>query len=101
MQGDRATIRTEIENSLGGDLDCLLMFGSRARGDARPDSDWDIVVVVKDEADYPAARQRIRRLAAPLFERIGAPVTMVPMRWRDAGDYRSLLLNLERDAVRL
>jgi predicted nucleotidyltransferase len=23
------------------DLDALLLFGSRARGDARPDSDWD------------------------------------------------------------
>lgn len=26
------------------------LFGSRARGDARPDSDWDIMVAVPDDA---------------------------------------------------
>lgn len=26
-------------------LDALVLFGSRARGDARPDSDWDVAVV--------------------------------------------------------
>jgi len=27
------------------------LFGSRARGQARPDSDWDLLVVVPDETD--------------------------------------------------
>jgi predicted nucleotidyltransferase len=27
----------------------VYLFGSRARGDARPDSDWDVLVVVRDE----------------------------------------------------
>ena len=25
----------------------ILLFGSRARGDARPDSDWDILIILK------------------------------------------------------
>ena len=29
----------------------VLLFGSRARGDARSDSDWDILVVLQDNAD--------------------------------------------------
>jgi predicted nucleotidyltransferase len=29
----------------------VLLFGSRARGDARTDSDWDILVVLPDNAD--------------------------------------------------
>ena len=28
----------------------LWLFGSRARGDARPDSDWDLLAVVEDSA---------------------------------------------------
>jgi Nucleotidyltransferase domain len=28
----------------------VLVFGSRARGDAAPDSDWDIIVVLPDDA---------------------------------------------------
>jgi hypothetical protein len=33
----------------------VILFGSRARGDARPDSDYDLLVVVDD--DLPAARR--------------------------------------------
>ena len=28
----------------------FLLFGSRARGDARPDSDWDILVLLDKES---------------------------------------------------
>jgi predicted nucleotidyltransferase len=30
----------------------IYLFGSRARGDARPDSDYDLMIVVRD--DFPA-----------------------------------------------
>ena len=26
----------------------VILFGSRARGDARPDSDWDVIVLLND-----------------------------------------------------
>lgn len=29
----------------------VLLFGSRARGDASPDSDWDLLVILPDDAD--------------------------------------------------
>lgn len=29
----------------------IWLFGSRARGDLRPDSDWDLLVAVPDDAD--------------------------------------------------
>ena len=28
----------------------VMLFGSRARGDARPDSDWDVMVLIDDKA---------------------------------------------------
>lgn len=28
----------------------VMLFGSRARGDARPDSDWDVMVLINDDA---------------------------------------------------
>lgn len=35
--------------------ECIYLFGSKARGDAGPDSDYDLLVVVPDDA--PAERQ--------------------------------------------
>ncbi len=46
----------------------VILFGSRARGDYRSDSDWDILVVM-DQAKNSSLKHRIRgRLADFLFE---------------------------------
>jgi uncharacterized protein len=47
------------------------LFGSRARGDERPGSDWDLVVVLPDDApewllDPVAARRALRPLRLPV-----------------------------------
>jgi predicted nucleotidyltransferase len=34
-----------LEQALGNDLIALVLFGSRARDDARPDSDWDLLLI--------------------------------------------------------
>jgi predicted nucleotidyltransferase len=39
----------------------LILFGSRARGDARPDSDVDLLVVLPDAPDKRAVAVEIRR----------------------------------------
>ena len=44
----RREIRSIVEGEVGGDLSGVLLFGSRARGDASPDSDWDVAVLVDD-----------------------------------------------------
>ena len=40
-------------------LDLLIVFGSRARGDARPDSDWDIGYLANETADVPGLLARL------------------------------------------
>ncbi len=37
-----------LRQTLGEDLIALVLFGSRARGDATPVSDWDILVIARD-----------------------------------------------------
>src|SRR5437764_2410140 len=36
----------------------VILFGSRARGDAGPDSDWDLLIVVVDDTPPEALRLR-------------------------------------------
>lgn len=49
------------------DAEQIWLFGSRARGDARPASDWDLLVVVPDDLDEsqfdPLVAWRLRREA--------------------------------------
>ncbi|HEY1614357.1 MAG TPA: nucleotidyltransferase domain-containing protein [Rhizomicrobium sp.] len=41
-------IKTAVQNHFGAQLDAVYLFGSRARGEHRPDSDLDVAVVLRD-----------------------------------------------------
>lgn len=58
---------------------CMVwLFGSRARGDARSDSDFDLLVVLPD--DRPEGAYTHEAVAAPLVA-CGLGVDVVPCRW--------------------
>lgn len=56
------------------------LFGSRARGDGRPDSDFDLLVVLPDGLPEPA--YGYKTAAAPLVA-CGLPFDVVPCAWHD------------------
>lgn len=58
------------------DPDEIWLFGSRARGDHRPDSDIDLLVVLPD--GLPAERCTLRAVRQPLLGG-GAPVDVFPV----------------------
>jgi uncharacterized protein len=47
----------------GNEIDRVVLFGSRARGDARPDSDYDVAVFLKSLPDTQARETEMDRLA--------------------------------------
>ncbi len=44
----------------------ILLFGSRARGDFRPDSDWDFYVVIDEELPFHERENLASRIASGL-----------------------------------
>ncbi|HYG87077.1 MAG TPA: nucleotidyltransferase domain-containing protein [Azospirillum sp.] len=42
--------RRAVEEAFGDKVERVVLFGSRARGDAKPDSDWDVAVFLKEGA---------------------------------------------------
>jgi predicted nucleotidyltransferase len=55
----------------------MMVFGSRARGDAAPDSDLDLLLEIETEhVDFPE-KQRIRRLAGELSMEFGIVVSLL------------------------
>jgi len=95
-------LKRELEELYGERLKGLYLFGSRARGDAEPDSDADVAVVL-DEFEYESSELRAM---APVLNRLSLEhdtiLAAVPIRHADWLDRRtSLLLNLRREGVPL
>lgn len=93
-------LKRELEVLYGERLKGLYLFGSRARGDAEPDSDVDVAVVLDD---YAYASDALEEMA-PILDRLSLNYDLVfaavPIRQRDWRTRRSpLLLNLRREAV--
>ncbi len=59
----------------------LVLFGSRARGEERPDSDLDLLVILPQPTITPLERQqaltRLRQALAPLDLRCGVDLVVV------------------------
>jgi predicted nucleotidyltransferase len=66
---------TLLRQKLGIHLRQILLFGSRARGDAHNDSDYDMLVVVGRRT--PALRAVILEVESQLMDRYGALVATV------------------------
>ena len=78
----------------------IWLFGSRARGNARPDSDWDLFVVVRDDAPDEVFQPRT---AWSVLHDAGVCADIVP--WpisefkEDWGVVNSLPHEIARDGV--
>ncbi|MCB8954653.1 MAG: nucleotidyltransferase domain-containing protein [Ardenticatenales bacterium] len=57
---------TVLQEALGDDLVALVLFGSRACGDATPDSDWDVLLLAHNLPERPFPRHRyLQKLLPP------------------------------------
>jgi len=80
----------------------VILYGSRARGDARADSDYDLLVVVAGEVDWRLEDQ-VRRGLYPLELATGAVITVHAYSRRvwDSPLYRAMPFtqHIERDGI--
>jgi len=60
-------IKEELERR-GIRVEKIILFGSRARGDFKPDSDWDFLVVLDRELDPRQRREIIGEIKIKLAE---------------------------------
>jgi len=92
---------SQLKQALGERLRELWLFGSRARGEARPDSDYDLLVLL--DRDAPELRERVLDVQVDMLDRHDALVTTLlhaEEDWRQQQGY-PLAINIAREAVRL
>ncbi len=81
----------------------VLLFGSRARGEARKDSDWDILIVlpkpVLQQSDYDQVSYPLVELGWILGERIN-PIVYTQKEW-EVNRITPFYDNVQRDGISL
>jgi predicted nucleotidyltransferase len=84
-----------LEARFGVDLVSVVLFGSRARGTARPDSDVDLLIVVRDLPGSRLARQRILlRLARTVSTEFADALMPVPLTPEEAATVKPYYLGM-------
>jgi len=63
--------REALTETYGDRLERVVLFGSRARGDARPDSDYDVAVFLWDMRDRFEDLDRLAHLSTDLIDETG------------------------------
>ena len=64
--------RATLDEIYGARLERAMLYGSRARGDAREDSDYDVAVFLRDMPDRIAELYRLADLSSAILDETGA-----------------------------
>jgi predicted nucleotidyltransferase len=77
-EGLRAELVRQISSCLkSSPIERAFLFGSFARGEERPDSDVDLYVEVKGEAERPRVAAALGRAKTRIWTRFGNPVSAI------------------------
>jgi predicted nucleotidyltransferase len=85
----------------GDRLERVVLFGSRARGDAREDSDYDVAVFLNELTDRWQEVDRIVPLVTDILYEDGAFIHAMPHRAGSYKDRTSLMREIRRDGIDL
>ena len=81
-----ARFRSAVDAIYGDRLERVVLFGSRARGEARPDSDYDMAVFIREPASFTDECTRLAEATTDMLFDTGADISAMPFpagAWRD------------------
>lgn len=91
---------SSVRAAYGDRLERVMLYGSRARGDAELDSDVDLLVVLDECTDFWAEHRRLGDIAHQASEGAETIISAMPMSRIDFEERRSpLLMNVQREGV--
>ena len=91
----------QVRAALGARLKRIVLFGSRARGDSTPESDYDCLIVVDEPTS--AIRNKLYDIAGEVLVEHSIVVFAYPISEARFDDWQHdpLLMNVQREGVAL
>lgn len=93
--------RAALDEIYGDQIERVVLFGSRARGDAHADSDYDVAVFLKELPDRWPELHRLAELRVKLIDETGAFFDMLPYPAAAYADRSPLMREIRLDGLDL
>jgi predicted nucleotidyltransferase len=93
--------KAALAQAYGNQIDRVVLFGSRARGDARPDSDYDVAVFLRDLPDRWREMDRLADIGSEILNDDGKLVHAMPYRADAYADRTPLMHEIRKDGLDL
>src|SRR5439155_1952522 len=85
----------------GDRIERVVLYGSRARGEAHKESDYDVAVFLKDLTDRQAEARRLADLEASLLDETGEDIQAIPFPAGSYGVRTPLMHEIRLDGIDL
>ena len=96
-----ARYRAALTALYGDRIERVVLFGSRARGDATPDSDYDVALFFKDLTDTWQEIDRLVELQVAMLDATGADIHTMPFPAQGWVERTPLMHEIRKDGVDL
>ncbi|MGH6840757.1 MAG: nucleotidyltransferase domain-containing protein [Methylocella sp.] len=93
--------RAALDEIYGDQLERVVLFGSRARGDAHPHSDYDVAIFLKSLPDRWAELDRLARLRVDFLDETDAFFDTKPYPAEAYLERSPLMLEIRQDGLEL
>lgn len=92
--------RSSLDALLGEKLDSVILYGSRARGDARDDSDIDLLCVIKGDFTHGDLIKQTSELTSRISLKYGVAISRTFVSLKDMQNRNNpFLMNIRREGV--
>lgn len=96
-----ARFRRAVNETYGARVERVILFGSRARGDARHDSDYDVAVFIKDLGELWDELGKLGHITTDILNETGAVISAKPFAAAAYHERSPLMHEIRRDGHEL